>query len=63
MNADPRLDEMIRLPDAAARLGVHPTTLKRWVREGEIRAFRIGRRGDHRFLQADLDAYLRRAER
>jgi excisionase family DNA binding protein len=43
--------------EAAAIVGVHEDTLKRWARDGKIRAFRTP--GGHwRFRQADLDEFI-----
>jgi excisionase family DNA binding protein len=59
-------DEMVwlRTPDAAAYLGVHEETIRRWAREGAIPAAKLGNRGGFRFKRADLDKFLerRRAE-
>ena len=37
-------EELITLEEAAGRLGVHVTTLRRWTREGAVPAYRLGRR-------------------
>lgn len=42
---------------AAAHLGVHEDTLKRWANEGKVRGWRTPG-GQWRFRQADLDALL-----
>ncbi len=47
------------LDEAAAYLGVAKITLRRWTRKGELACVRIGKRGDRRFRQADLDAYIK----
>lgn len=49
---------LLRTAQAAARLGIHPQTLRAWVRDGRLKCVRINERGDRRFQQADLDAYL-----
>ena len=36
---------------------VHPNTLRRWSREGKIRAERIGARGDRRFSREEVAVY------
>lgn len=41
--------------DAATRLGLHPRTVHRMIREGCLRATRIGK--SYRILPADLDAF------
>jgi len=59
-----RHDEWLRTPEAAAFLGVHIETMRRWARDGEIPSAKLGNRGGFRFKQADLDQFLekRRAE-
>jgi excisionase family DNA binding protein len=56
--------EWIRTPEAAKYLGVHIETVRRWAREGEIPAAKLGNRGGLRFRREDLDKFLekRRAE-
>jgi len=50
----------LRLRLAAAHLDVHPETLRRWARAGEVPYARLGARGDLRFRLADLDALVER---
>lgn len=38
------MEELLTLREAADRLGVHVTTLRSWVREGKLPAYRLGRR-------------------
>lgn len=44
-------------PEAAARLGVGTSTLRRWAKEGRVRHVLLPS-GRMRFDIADLDAYL-----
>jgi len=46
------------LDEAAAYLGVAKITLRRWTQQGHLPCVRIGKRGDRRFRQADLDRYI-----
>jgi excisionase family DNA binding protein len=48
----------LRTPEAAKYLGVHEETVRRWVREGEIPAAKLGNRGGFRFKRGDLDRFL-----
>ena len=48
--------------DAAEVLGVHVETLKRWARDGKVRAWKTPG-GWWRFRRADLDALLPEPER
>jgi excisionase family DNA binding protein len=34
--------KVITVAEAAERLGVHHMTIRRWIREGRLRAFRVG---------------------
>jgi excisionase family DNA binding protein len=50
------MSEMIRtVEQAAERLAVHPKTVLRFIRDGRLRATRIGR--SWRILASDLDAF------
>lgn len=51
----------LTLGQAAAQLGVHPATLRRWSDEGEIRAL-VTPGGHRRFAQTDLDAFRERRD-
>ena len=51
-------DEWLRTPEAAAYLGVHIETMRRWARDGEISAAKLGNRGGFRFRREDLDRFL-----
>jgi excisionase family DNA binding protein len=33
---------MLTVPEAAARLGRNPETIRRWIREGKLRARKVG---------------------
>ena len=50
---------VIRIGDAAARIGVHPQTLRRWEREGRIdRATRNALTGQRRYEEADIERLI-----
>ena len=48
----------LRTPEAAAYLGVHEETIRRWAREGVIPAAKLGNRGGFWFKREDLDRFL-----
>jgi len=50
---------LLRLKAAAAVLGVHPVTLRRWADEGRVPVVRPGR--ERRFRTEDLDRFLGQA--
>lgn len=43
--------------EAAEYVGVHPQTIKRWVRQGKVQAFRTPG-GWYRFRREDLDTLV-----
>jgi excisionase family DNA binding protein len=45
---------MLTVPDAARRLRRNPETVRRWIREGKLRATRVGTQ--HLVDEADLEA-------
>jgi diguanylate cyclase (GGDEF)-like protein/excisionase family DNA binding protein len=51
-------DALISVAQAAARLGVHPNTIRSWAEAGRLTAYRINARGDRRFRPADLERLL-----
>ena len=50
---------MLTVPEAARRAGRNPQTIRRWIREGKLRARKVGTQ--HVLEEADLDAMLDRA--
>ena len=49
---------LIRTGEAARRLGVDPSTLRRWATDGLIKAVRTPS-GEYRFRPAEIDKALR----
>jgi len=49
------MQELLRLDEAAQRLGVHVVTMRAWVRERRIPAYRLGQR----FVRVDWADVLR----
>lgn len=47
---------MITVPQAARRTGRNPETIRRWIREGRLRASKVGTQ--HVIDEADLDALV-----
>ena len=52
----PHFERFLDSREAAALLQIHPKTLQRLARKGEIRAMRIGKLW--RFRTSDLDAWV-----
>jgi excisionase family DNA binding protein len=47
---------MLTVPEAARRTGRNPETIRRWIREGKLRARKVGTQ--HVLEEADLDALM-----
>ena len=55
---------LLATPGVARIFSVHPSTVRRWCRQGKIKAYRVGRRGNLRFKREDVAiAYLDRGIR
>ena len=50
--------KLLRIKEAAEMLGVNPETLRRWDNEGRLKAVRMGKRGDRRYLEVDLQKFI-----
>ena len=52
--------ELLPTRDVAARLGVHPRTVHRWVRSGALVPAQVlpGYRGDYLFEEAEIERVL-----
>ncbi len=48
------LPELLTIRYICSRLQIHPNTLRQWEKKGLIKCFRIGVRGDRRYLKADV---------
>jgi excisionase family DNA binding protein len=58
MESVARKNGMLTLKEVAQILHVHPNTLRRWVKDGRIQAYRIAPRGDRRFKQEEIARFL-----
>ena len=48
------INPMLKTNEVARLLNVHINTVRRWSNIGILRAYRIGARGDRRFVRADV---------
>ncbi|MCA9959315.1 MAG: helix-turn-helix domain-containing protein [Chloroflexota bacterium] len=62
MAEDKGTDNWLSLKDAAVRLSVHPTTLRRWADSGSI-AYMLTPGGHRRFAETDIDRFLQEQRR
>ncbi len=53
-----RRHAMLTAGDVATLLSVDINTVRRWTNKGILKAYRIGPRGDRRFLQKDVALFL-----
>lgn len=51
---------MLTVPEAARRTGKNPETIRRWIREGRLRAHKVGTQ--HVIEETDLSAVLDTSE-
>jgi excisionase family DNA binding protein len=62
VNEDTDRDEaLLSVDEVAERLGVQPTTVHRWCRDGQLSCLKPGK--SWRIRRSSLDAFLRRGER
>lgn len=52
------IDPMLTTSDVARLINVHINTVRRWSNQRILKAYRIGSRGDRRFLREDIASFL-----
>lgn len=50
----PEIDIPLSTGDVALLLNIHTNTVRRWSRNGILKTYRVGPRGDRRFMQKDV---------
>jgi excisionase family DNA binding protein len=55
-------DEWMNVEQVADELGVHVETIRKWIREKQLNAVSLGRRGGYRIRRSALEDFLRRRE-
>lgn len=61
-----QLEELLSIKQAAKILNVSTQTLRRWDRQGLLKAVRVGNRkgvGDRRYHKKDIEAYISRKDK
>ncbi len=53
-------DVIMTSSEVAKYLRVHLGSVRRWTRSGELKGYRLGKRGDWRYLRKDVIAFLHR---
>jgi excisionase family DNA binding protein len=49
---------MLTTREVAQILNIHINTVRRWSNQGILRAYRVGSRGDRRFMRNDIVSFL-----
>lgn len=52
--------KLLKIREAAEMLGVNPETLRRWDREGRLKAVIISERGDRRYKKEDIFKWIKK---
>ena len=55
-------DEWMNVEQVADELGVHVETIRKWIREKQLNAVSLGRRGGYRIRRSALEDFMRRRE-
>lgn len=50
----PEIETPLSTGDVALLLNIHTNTVRRWSRNGILKTYRVGPRGDRRFMQKDV---------
>lgn len=51
-------DSLMTVPEVAATLRLHPDTVRRWLRAGQLPAVNLGGRRGYRIRRSELDRFL-----
>jgi excisionase family DNA binding protein len=55
-------DQLYTVEEVASRLAVHPETVRKWIKNGELRATNLGGRAGYRIARSALEQFLRERE-
>ncbi len=51
-------ESMLTVKEVAHLLHVHPSTVRRWEKQGQLKSYRVGPKGSIRFKREDLNTFL-----
>ena len=51
-------ERWLEVKDVVARLDVHPNTVRRWLKSGQLAGRNFGGRTGYRIRESDLEAFL-----
>ena len=49
---------MLTIKEVAELLHAHPSSVRRWAKQGLIKCYRVGMRGDRRFKPEDVNEFV-----
>ena len=52
-------NSLLTVREVARMLNIHVNTARKWSNLGVLKSFRMGPRGDRRFLKEDVDKFLK----
>jgi excisionase family DNA binding protein len=55
-------EQLYTVEEVASRLAVHPETVRKWIKNGQLRATNLGGRAGYRISRAALEQFLRERE-
>jgi excisionase family DNA binding protein len=53
------MEQLLTVEEVAEQLRIHPETVRRWLREGRLKGFRISRRGGWRVQAESVSELVR----
>ena len=55
-------EQLYTVEEVASHLAVHPETVRKWIKNGHLRAINLGGRAGYRISRAALEQFLRERE-
>jgi excisionase family DNA binding protein len=52
------IDRMLSVDEVARLLNVHPSTVRRWEKKGQLKSYRLGPKKLIRFRKEELDSFI-----
>ena len=53
---------LLRIKEAAEMLGISTATLRKWDKEGKLKAIIISARGDRRYRKEDIKSFINQSK-
>jgi len=60
MKSNSEIGQLLKVKEVARMLHIHENTVRRWSDKGVLKSYRIGTRGDRRFIQNDIIHFVSR---